>query len=178
MKCIVAVDKNWAIGKDNGLLVHLPGDLKFFKEQTTGKVIIMGRKTLESLPGGKPLPNRTTIVITSSASYLNDYENTETTKVLIATNFDELMTHILSLECLEGINIEEDVIVAGGESIYKMMFPYCEEFIVTKIEKEFEANKYFPDLDKLIEGGSLKVKWQSDIKEDNGIKYNFNIYVR
>ena len=69
MKLIVAADKNWAIGKDNDLLCHLPGDLKYFKERTTGKTVVMGRKTLESLPGGKPLPKRTNIVLTRDESF-------------------------------------------------------------------------------------------------------------
>lgn len=178
MKCIVAVDKNWAIGKDNGLLVHLPGDLKFFKENTMGKVVIMGRKTLESLPGGKPLPSRTTIVITKDENYMSDFTGTDTTKLLVATNFDELMSHILTMEFMYGIDIAEDIFVAGGESIYKMLFPYCQEFIVTKIQEAFPADKHFPNLDKLLEDGSLKVKWQSDVHEENGIKYSFNIYTR
>ena len=64
MNIILAADRNWAIGKDNDLLIHLPGDLKYFKKMTTGKTVIMGRKTLESLPGGKPLPNRRNIILT------------------------------------------------------------------------------------------------------------------
>ena len=69
MKAIVAVDRNWGIGRDGGLLVHLPGDLKYFKEKTLGKTVVMGRETLESLPGGKPLPGRDNIVLTLNSFY-------------------------------------------------------------------------------------------------------------
>ena len=69
MNIIVAVDKNWAIGKDNKLLVSIPSDMKFFRETTTGKVVVMGRKTLESFPGGQPLKKRTNIVLTSDRNY-------------------------------------------------------------------------------------------------------------
>ena len=69
MKCIVAVDKNWGIGYKNQLLVSIPADMRFFKEATTGKVVVMGKNTLESLPGGKPLPNRTNIVVALEKNY-------------------------------------------------------------------------------------------------------------
>ena len=72
MNCIVVADMNWAIGKDNGLLAHLPGDLKYYKEKTLGKVIVIGRKTLESFPGGKPLPGRTNLVLTGNPDYKNE----------------------------------------------------------------------------------------------------------
>ena len=69
MKAIVAIDEKWGIGKDGDLLVHIPGDLKYFKNMTMGKTLIVGRKTLESFPGGKPLPGRKTIVLTENQNY-------------------------------------------------------------------------------------------------------------
>lgn len=176
MKLIVAADKNWGIGKGNSLLVHLPGDLKYFKENTLGKVLIMGRKTLESLPGGKALPGRTTVVLTTDENY--QAEAKEGGKVLIANNFDHLMTILLSLEFSEGINLDEDVIVAGGENIYGMFIPYCTEFLVTKIDAEFEADKHFENLDKLVSDGYMKITWESDVMEDNGVQYRFVKYER
>ena len=176
MKTIVAVDKNWGIGKDNGLLVHLPGDLKYFKEKTLGKVLIMGRKTLESLPGGKALPGRTTVVLTSDENY--EAQAGEGGRVLIANNFDHLMTILLTLEFSEGVDLDEDVLVAGGENIYNMFLPYCTEFLVTKIDAAFEADKHFENLDALVDAGIFKVTWESEPQEEKGITYKFTKYER
>ena len=176
MKAIVAVDRNWGIGKGNELLVRLPGDLRYFKKNTIGKVLIMGRKTLESLPGGRALPGRTTIVMTSDEDY--KAEAAGDGKVLIANSFDHLMTELLTLEFSEGIDIDKDVIVAGGESIYNMFVPYCSEFLVTKIDKEFEADKHFENIDRLAEDGYMKLTWESEPMEENGISYRFTKYER
>lgn len=176
MKAIVVVDKNWGIGKDNGLLTYLPGDLRYFKEKTLGKVLIMGRKTLESLPGGKALPGRTTIVLTKDENY--KAEAGEGGRVIVANSFNAIMTNILMLEMSEGIDIEEDIMVAGGESIYKLFMPYCNEFLVTKIDHAFEPDRYFENLDKLAEGSHLKLAWESDPIEEKGFTYKFTRYER
>lgn len=176
MKAIVAADRNWGIGKDGALLAHLPGDLKYFKENTLGKVLIMGRKTLESLPGGKALPGRTTIVMSGDENY--EPKAAEGARTLVCTSFDELMATLLSMEFAEGIDLEEDIMVAGGESIYKQFMPYCSEFLVTKIDAEFPADKHFEDLDALAAGGMMKVTYESEVQEDNGIKYRFLRYSR
>jgi len=173
MKAIVVCDKNWGIGKDNNLLCHLPGDLKYFKEKTMGKVLIMGRKTLESLPGGKPLPGRTTIVMTRNENYGEGIEN-----LVVVNNFDELMQEVLKMEAFDGIDIDNDVFVAGGESIYNDLCPYCDTFLVTKIDKAFEADKHFLDMDKMVEAGMMKISWESEPMEEKGIKYCFRVYER
>lgn len=176
MKAIVAVDKNWAIGKDNKLLTHLPGDLKYFREQTLGKVLIMGRKTLESLPGGKPLPDRTTIVLTTNGTYVP--AEAENAQCFVANNFDELMVKVLELEFLSGIDVEDDVMVAGGASVYEMLLPYCSEVLVTRIDAEFPADTYFPNLDRYVESGRMHLAWESSEQEENGIRYRFTRYER
>lgn len=176
MKAIVAADKNWGIGKDGALLAHLPGDLKYFKENTLGKVLIMGRKTLESLPGGKALPGRTTIVMSGDENY--EPKAAEGARTLVCTSFDELMATLLSMEFAEGIDLEEDIMVTGGESIYKQFLPYCSEILVTKIDAEFPADKHFEDLDALAAGDMLKIIYESEVHEDNGIKYRFLRYSR
>lgn len=137
MNMIVAVDKNWAIGNKNSLLVKIPSDQKFFREMTTGKVLVMGRKTLESLPQQQPLQNRTNIVLTSNKNY----------KVK-----DAIMVHSLE-ELLEELKKykTEDIYIAGGESVYRQMLPYCDTIHVTKIEYEYEADTHFPNLDELSE---------------------------
>lgn len=160
MNAIVAVDKNWGIGKENSLLFHIPEDLKFFKSMTLGKIVVMGRKTLESLPGGKPLKDRTTVVLSSSLKNSDG--------VITAKNLEELK------KILSNYNAE-DIMICGGEMIYKLLLPLCDKAYVTKIEEEKEADKFFPDLD-------LNPDWEltevSEQKEHNGINFTFNTYTK
>lgn len=188
MKAIVATEAGWGIGRDGDLLIHLPGDLKFFKEQTMGKVLIMGRKTLESLPGGKPLPGRTTIVLTGNEGYVPPHpeyleggsSEPMDRKLILVHSFDELMLQVLALETTDGIDAEEDVMVAGGESIYRMFLPYCNEFIVTRIDRSIPADKFFPNMDEFVAAGQMKVAWESEIQTDekSGVTYRFVRYER
>ena len=164
MKLIVAVEKNWGIGKDNGLLVHLPGDLKYFKERTMGKTVVMGRKTRESLPGGRPLPKRTNIVITRNDQF-------EKEGCLVAKTVEEAVA--LAKEASGGST--EDVMVMGGESIYRQMLPLCDTCYITKINKAFDADAFFPDLDADPE---FQVVWESEEQEENGVTYRFIEYKR
>lgn len=160
MNAIVVVDNNWAIGRNGDLLVHLPGDLKYYKEKTTGNVIVVGRKTLESFPGGKPLPNRTNIVITRNPDY-------EADGCIICSSKEE------ALKKLEEYDTEK-VFIAGGAEIYRQFMDDCDEFYVTKIYESFEADRYFPNLDEL----GFKVIWESPFQEEKGIKYRFLRYAR
>lgn len=149
MEFIVAVDQNWGIGKDGGMLDHLPKDLAFFKEITSGHVVVMGRKTLESFPGGKPLPNRLHIVLTKNS----DYEVPE--NVVLVHSLDDLHK---TLEALE----REDIFVIGGANVYATLLGACEGGYVTHIDRAYEGvQKYFPDL-------SQEENWQlqKTIKKD------------
>ena len=134
MNIIVAVDKNWAIGNDNKLLVSIPQDMKFFRETTTGKVVVMGRKTLESFPGGQPLKKRTNIVLTRDKNY-------QVKDAIVVHTVDELLQELKKYD-------EEEIYVIGGESIYRQMLPYCRVAHVTKINHAYEADTYFPNLDE------------------------------
>lgn len=160
MNAIVVVDSNWAIGRNGDLLVHLPGDLKYYKEKTTGNVIVVGRKTLESFPGGKHLPNRTNIVITRNPDY-------EADGCIICSSKED------ALKKLEEYDTE-NVFIAGGAEIYRQFMDDCDEFYVTKIYESFEADRYFPNLDEL----GFKVVWESPLQEEKGIKYRFLRYAR
>lgn len=133
MNVIVAVDKNWAIGKNNKLLVSIPADMKFFRETTKGNVVVMGRKTLESFPQGQPLKNRVNIVITKNPNY----------KVK-----DAVVVHSVEEAVEECGRYDGEVYVIGGESIYRAMLPYCDTALVTKIDHAYEADTYFPNLDE------------------------------
>ena len=126
MNLIVAADKNWAIGKDNKLLVSIPADMKFFRQTTTGKVVVMGRKTLESFPGGQPLKNRVNIVLTGN-------ENYRVKDAVIVHTKDELMEELKKYD-------SGDVYVIGGASVYEMLLPECSVAHVTKIDHEYEAD--------------------------------------
>lgn len=134
MNIIAAVDKNWAIGRRNQLLVSIPADMKFFREMTTGNVVVMGRKTLESFPGGQPLKNRTNIVLTHDASY-----KVNGAKVL--HSLEELLEELEKYQ-------KEEIYVIGGASIYRQLLPYCSRAYVTRIDYAYEADAYFPDLDE------------------------------
>ena len=133
MNIIVAVDNNWAIGNKNQLLVRIPNDHKHFREETTGKVVVLGRKTLETFPQGLPLKNRTNIILSRNPNY-------QVKDAVIVHSVEEL------LEELKKYN-DEDIYIIGGESIYRQMLPYCKVAHITKIDKEYEADTYFPNLD-------------------------------
>lgn len=133
MNLIVAADKNWAIGKNNELLVSIPEDMKLFRTETTGNVIVMGRKTLESFPGGNPLKNRTNIVITSNPDYKKE-------GVIVCHSFEETCNELKKYDT-------DSIYIIGGESVYRQFLPYCNVAHVTRIDYEYEADTYFPDLD-------------------------------
>ena len=133
MKAILSADKNWGIGYKNKLLVSIPSDMKFFRQTTTGRVVVMGRKTLESFPGGLPLKNRTNIVLTGNRGY-------SVKDAVIVHTYDELREELKKYDT-------DDVYVIGGESVYRMLLPECDTVLVTKIDRAFQADTFFPDLD-------------------------------
>ena len=134
MNAIVAADKNWAIGYKNKLLVSIPADMKFFRQMTGGKVVVMGRKTLESFPNGLPLNNRTNIVLTGNPNY-------HVKDAVIVHTTEELLEELKKYD-------EEEIFVIGGESIYRAMLPYCNIAYVTRTDHVYEADTWFPDLEK------------------------------
>ena len=161
MNLIVAVDKNWAIGMDNKLLVSIPQDMKFFREMTKGKVVAMGRKTLESFPGGQPLKNRVNVVLTSDKKY-----NVKGT--VVVHSIDEMV------EELKKYN-DEDIFVIGGESIYRQLLPNCKTAYITKIDHAYQADTFFPDLDQDPQWQMTKI---SDEQTYFDLEYVFTIYER
>ena len=134
MQMIVAAAKNWAIGKDGDLLWHLPEDMKFFRKMTTGNVVVMGRKTLDSFPGGKPLKNRTNLVLTRDRSF-----HREGTLAV-----HDLEGALAALKAYE----PEQIFIAGGGDIYRQFLSLCDTVYVTRVYREFSADTFFPDLDK------------------------------
>ncbi len=161
MNIIVAVDKNWAIGKDNKLLVSIPADMKMFRQETTGKVVVMGRKTLESFPNGLPLKNRTNIVLTGNKDY-------NVKDAIIVHTVEELLEEIKKYP-------SEEVYCIGGDSVYKQLLPYCDTAHVTKIDFAYEADSYFQNLDEMPE---WKVTAESDEQTYFDLEYSFMKYER
>ena len=158
---ILSADRNWAIGNKNNLLVRIPHDMKNFRKITTGNVIVMGRKTLESFPQGQPLPNRVNLVLSKDASYQVKGAITLTS---IEALFEELKKYP-----------DKEVYVVGGGSIYKQLLPYCDKAIVTKIDEAYEADTYFTNLDELDE---WKITEESEEQTYFDICYTFVTYER
>lgn len=189
IKAIVAADRAWNIGREGELLAHLPGDLRYFKEVTKGKTVVMGRATYESLPGQKPLPYRTNIVMTSRPQAFREKFDRQismckNSSVILVQNEDELWAEIESGtgetdgqgKAKERMcESREDVFVIGGGQIYRLLLPYCDEIYVTRLQAIFEADTTFPDLDA---DDTFTLVSESDRQEENGIPYLFTVYRR
>ena len=160
MNLIVAVDKKWGIGKSNKILYNIKPDMEFFKEKTLNSTVIMGRKTLESLPKGKPLKDRTNIVLTENPLYVSEGVITvESVKEAIAC----------------AVFLSKDVYVIGGSSIYQQFLPYCKTAYVTKIDDILEADAFCPNLDELKE---WEIQEESKEYVYNNYSYKFVKYIR
>lgn len=162
MIMIVAADEKWGIGKNGGLLTPLPEDMKFFREKTKDSVVILGRKTLESFPDGKPLKNRVNIVISRQ-------ENIPVEGIVKVSSVEEAAEEAKKYK-------GKNVFVLGGGTIYRQMLKYCDTAYITKIEKTFDdADTFIDNLDELDE---WKIVEKSDVKEYNGTKFSFVTYKR
>lgn len=160
MKLIAAVDNEWNIGNKGSLLFSLPDDMKFFRTTTSGKIVVMGRKTLESFPGSKPLKNRINIVLSRSK---HDVDGAE-----FVTGVDELLDRLKEYD-------SGDVYVIGGAQIYSLLLPYCDTALITHVDAvSIEADSKFPEL----KDNEWTVTEQSDIHENNGIEFRFTTYKR
>lgn len=157
MRAIFHADKRWGIGKNNDLMFELPKDMKFFRETTKGKVVVMGLNTLRSFPGGKPLKNRINIVLSPG-----DIEG----DVVTVHNLCELFSEVKKYP-------QEDVFVIGGASVYRALIPYCTEILVTKVDADGGAEAFVPDLDA---DQNFLLTEQSDSIEDNGYQIRFCTY--
>ena len=159
MDLIVAADRNWGIGKDGGLLADLPTDMKYFREHTTGKVVVMGRKTLESLPGKKGLPKRTNIVLTTNPDY-------EAERCTIVNSEDELFEEISKYE-------PEEVMLMGGGAMYNKYYKLCDKLYVTKIDAVLGADTFIANFD---EDADFEVASESEPITENGLTFKFVVY--
>lgn len=160
MKLIVAVSENWGIGNENNLLFSIPQDMKFFRETTKESVVIMGRNTLESFPGKKPLKNRVNIVLTKNPDYIAE---------------GAVICHSTNEAIEESKKYDKEVFVIGGESIYREFLPFCDTAYVTKVHADAKADTFFPNLDERSE---WEISEKSETYEDNGYKFEFCTYKR
>ena len=161
MNLIAAVDQNWAIGNKNKLLVRIPDDQKFFRETTTGKVVVMGRKTLESFPNGLPLKNRTNIVLTHDKNY-------QVKDAIVLHSLEELHAELQKYP-------SEDIYVIGGETIYRQLLDECDVAHITKIDYAYDADAYLPNLDERPE---WKITADSEEQTYFDLEYYFYKYER
>ena len=161
MNAIVVTDKNWAIGRDGGLLFSLPTDMKRFRTLTMGGTVILGRRTLVSFPGGKPLPDRRNIVISHDGDLLIDHAE-------IAATPEEAVS-------MTAGDDPEKIWVIGGGSIYAALLSRCRRVYVTRVETRVEeSDTFFPNLDKLP---NWEVASQGEPMEEDGLKFRFLEYV-
>ena len=161
MNLIAAVDENWAIGNKGELLITIPADHKLFRQETMGKVVVYGRKTLATFPQGLALKGRTNIVLSSNPSF--------TVKdAVVVHSPEELLEELKKYDT-------KDVYIIGGESVYRQLLPHCDVAHITKIDHSYEADAYFPDLDKDSE---WRVTADSDEQVYFDITYRFLKYER
>lgn len=157
MNLIVAVSKNYAIGKNNQLLFNLPSDLKFFKEKTSGNVVVMGKKTYLSLPK-KPLPNRINIVLSKDINF-------NPSEVTVVRSLNELFNEIKKYD-------NDKIFICGGSSIYNLLMDYCKTAYVTAVEEIVPADTYIEDIEK----HSFKLINSSEKIFENGHYFSFKTY--
>lgn len=163
MRSLIAiVDRNWGIGKDEKQLIFIKEDLKQFQILTHGKTVVCGRKTLEALPSGKPLPGRTTVVLTTDKNYKKD-------DVVVYNDIDTLVEHL-----------PDDCIVIGGASVYNQLYAYCDRAYITYVDTETDSNKFIHRIDtdfnwKLT---NLKGPFVTKLKSGDRLKYYFYTYER
>ena len=158
MKAILHADKEWGIGKKNGLMFSIPADMKFFRETTTGNVVVMGSNTLKSFPGGSPLKNRTNVVLYPGGEKRDD--------CIIVQSLEELFAEIKKYD-------SDKVFVIGGAMMYKTLLPYCDEVLVTKVDAVGGADAFFENLDKNPNFTLVKT---SEPVVTNGYTVTFNTY--
>ena len=157
MQAIVAVSKSWGIGQDGKLLFHLPSDLRRFKTLTVGHTVIMGRKTLLSLPKSKPLPDRRNLVLSRQPDF--------------SVEGAEAVHSVEELLQIAG----DDAFVIGGQQVYEQLLPYCTRAYVTKVLSDPKADAFFPNLD---DAPAWRVVSTDRMLAENGVAFQYVEYAR
>lgn len=155
MNIIAAVDNNWAIGFQGSLLVRIPRDQQMFREMTEGKVIVIGRKTLETFPQKQPLKNRVNIILSRDKKYA-------VKGAIVVHSIDELMEELKKYD-------KKDVYAAGGASVYRQLLPHCDTAYITKIDYTYQADAYIPRLDAMAD-------WELTADSEEQTYFNLEYY--
>lgn len=161
MNLIVAADNKWGIGRDGGLLASIPTDMKYFKEHTLDKVVVMGRRTLESMPGKRGLPKRINYVLTTNPDY-------EAERCTVVNSEDELWQELSQYE-------QDDVFLIGGAALYNKFYKLCDRLYVTKMEADLNADTFIVNFD---DDPDYEVESESEPITENGITYRFVVYAK
>lgn len=159
MKCIAAVDRNWAIGFKGRLLVSIPNDQKMFRSETGGKVIVLGHKTLETFPNGIPLNGRTNVILSHD-------KGLKIRGAIVVHNDEELFGVLSEYD-------SDDIYFVGGQSVYERYLEYCDTCIITAMDQNYEADRYFPNLDK---SENWKLVAESEEQTYFSVEYTFREY--
>ena len=159
MDLIVAADRKWGLGKNGGLLARIPTDMKYFRDHTMGKAVVMGRKTLESMPGGRGLPGRTNYVLTSNKDYTAE-------GCTVVGSIDELRRELAEYG-------PDDVFIIGGATLYNRLYKECRRLYVTKIDADLGADTFIVNFD---EDPSFEIESESEAVSENGLTYRFIVY--
>ena len=159
MDLIVAADRRWGIGKNGGLLAHIPTDMKYFRDHTMGKTVVMGRKTLESMPGGKGLPGRTNYVLTSQRGFSAE-------RCITVCSIDELREELAEYD-------PDDVFLIGGATLYNRLYKECNRLYVTKIDADLDADTFIVNFD---DDPDFEIESESALVTENGLTYRFTVY--
>ena len=157
MNAIAAVDRNWAIGREGGLLFHLPTDMKHFRDLTMGGTVILGRKTMATFPGGRPLKGRRNLILSRNPDFAP--EGAE-----VFPDLDSLLAQA-----------PEDACVIGGASVYQSLLDKCDTAYITKIHKAYPADCWLPDLDA---DPNWNLAEESEPLEENGLTFHYATYKR
>ena len=159
MNLIAAADSKWGIGRDGGLLASIPTDMKYFRDHTMGRVVVMGRRTLESMPGKKGLPGRTNYVLTSDRDLTAE-------RCVTVCSIDELREELSKYD-------PDDVFLIGGATLYNSLYRECDRLYVTKIDADLDADTFITDFD---EDPDFEIESESDPVHENGLTYRFTVY--
>ena len=160
MRAIVNVTQDWGIGAENHLLISVPSDLKRFRELTVGKTVILGRKTLETFPGKRPLKNRRNLILSRNPGFSAE-------KAEVFSSIRALLEAVKELP-------PEEVFVIGGESVYRALLPYCDRVLLTRTWFDGKADRFFPNLDALSQ---WRQDCASELMEENGVTFQYIDYV-
>lgn len=159
MELVVNVTENWAIGKGGDQLVYISADLKRFRQLTTGKTVILGRKTLATFPGGRPLKNRTNLILSASGVTVEGAE--------VFPDHPSLLEHLKGLDT-------DLISVIGGASVYEALLPYCKTAHITVTYGDYEADTFFPNLDTME---NWSVTETGELLQENGVSFRYVTYV-